>query len=120
MSTADIQINVVFGGQYSFEKLQSDWEQENALERDFIKNKPDLVNFETETVIFDPAPATPIAPRHVQWNADEQTLEIGLPDGGSQLVGKEMFEIYVNVDTVAHHRWHDSVHRCHSRQSPGC
>ena len=100
MSTADIQINVVFGGQYSFEKLQSDWEQENALERDFIKNKPDLVNFETETVIFDPAPATPIAPRHAQWNADEQTLEIGLPDGGSQLVGKEMFEIYVNVDTV--------------------
>ena len=58
------------------------------------------MNFETETVIFDPAPATTIAPRHVQWNADERTLKSDSPDGGSQLIGKEMFEIYVNVDTV--------------------
>lgn len=106
MSTADIQLSVVFGGQYSFEKLQSDYEQTNPLERDFIKNKPDLVNFEAETVtaetvIFEENATGAIAPLKMQYNPTEKTLEFGLKDGGVLQLGKEMFEEYTNIDTVA-------------------
>lgn len=106
MSTADIQLSVVFGGQYSFEKLQSDYEQTDTLARDYIKNKPDLVNFEaetvtTETVIFDENPTGAIGARELQYSPDEKTLEFGLADGGRLQIGKEMFEEYTNIDTVA-------------------
>lgn len=106
MSTADIQLSVVFGGQYSFEKLQSDYEQTDTLARDYIKNKPDLVNFEAETitaetVIFDENPTGVIGARKLQYSPDEKTLEFGLADGGKLQIGKEMFEEYTNIDTVA-------------------
>lgn len=106
MSTADIQLSVVFGGQYSFEKLQSDYGQTDTLARDYIKNKPDLVNFEaetvtTETVIFDENPTGAIGPLKMQYNPTEKTTEFGLKDGGVVQMFKEMFEEYTNIDTVA-------------------
>ena len=106
MSTADIQLSVVFGGQYSFEKIQSDYEQTDTLARDYIKNKPDFVNFEsetvtTETVIFDENPTGAIGAMKLQYSPDEKVLEFGLADGGRLQIGKGMFEEYTNIDTVA-------------------
>lgn len=105
MSTADIQLSVVFGGQYSFEKLQSDWKQTDSFERDFIKNKPDLNNPEvdtlvTDSVMFNETPEGALTERMIQWDKDNTTFSFGLPDGGSIQVGQEVFNYYTNVDTV--------------------
>ena len=35
-------LDVVFDAAFNFDKVQSDYEQNNPLEMDYIKNKPDL------------------------------------------------------------------------------
>jgi len=40
------------------------------------------------------------APYAMGWDTAENTVSIGLPDGGSAQVGKELFEYYVNLDNA--------------------
>jgi len=36
----------------------------------------------------------------LRWDLNAGTLSVGLPDGGSLQIGKEVFDYYVNVDTI--------------------
>lgn len=67
-----------------------------------VKGNVDTRNstFYADSIRLNTSATPTFAPGEIGWNADEQTVEIGLPDGGSQLVGKEMFEEYTNIDTV--------------------
>lgn len=94
---ADFNIDVVFNGSYQFEKLQSDWGQSDELERDFIKNKPDLADFVADSVTTD---ELIMGGQTTTWDGSEGTLSTTLPDGGSLQHGKEIFDYYTNVDTV--------------------
>ena len=53
-----------------------------------------------DNVTFNQTPASAIAPLKLQYNDAEKTLEFGHADGGIIQAFKEMYEEYVNVDTV--------------------
>lgn len=111
---ADIQLSVIFGGQYSFQKLQSDWNQEDTLARDFIKNKPDFVPYtgankdvdlgdnsvSLQSVIFNAE--TPASPEvgELWYDEDSDSLAYKRSDGGVTNVNQEPQGKYVNADTV--------------------
>ena len=54
----------------------------------------------TDFVDFNDAPVSTVKPFRMQYSPVEKTLEFGLDDGGMLQIGKEMFNEYVNVDTV--------------------
>lgn len=54
-----------------------------------------------DNVIFNEEHVSTIDPLKLQYNPAEKTIEFGLKDGGILQLGKEMFEEYTNIDTVA-------------------
>ena len=54
-----------------------------------------------DDVSFNENPTGAIDALHLQYSPEEKTLEFGLADGGRLQIGKEMFEEYTNIDTVA-------------------
>ena len=111
-------LDVIFDAAFNFDKVQSDYEQDNPLEMDYIKNKPNLEAYvkyigasqnvdlgehslETTSVIYKETPPTTKVPLQRYYDEASNTTKFVRPDGGETNDNQEIGGEFTNVDSIA-------------------
>lgn len=107
-------LDVIFDAAFTFDKVQSDWNQDSPLEMDFIKNKPSFVPYEgasrnldlgthsleTTSVIYKETPPETKEPLQRYYDPKSNTTKFVRLDGGETNDNQELGGEFTNVDSI--------------------